>query len=101
MNNRTRILVTHHIKLCLPGAAFLAHIEQGRIDAAGSPSELRLSGSLAHIMEDEEEQINNQGENEIEKHNEIEETMPSKKKGAPAALIEKEGNRRTFCIYWM
>lgn len=95
MSNRTRILVTHHVKLCLPGTAFLAHIEKGRIDTAGSPSDLRLSGSLAYIMQDEEEQISHQGEREIEKPNDIEETMASKKKGAPAILVEKEGNART------
>lgn len=99
MNNRTRILVTHHIKLCLPGAAFLAHIEEGRVNAAGSPSELRLSGSLARIMQDEEEQVSHQGESEIEKYDDIEETMPSKKKGAPAALIEKEGNNTRNFIF--
>jgi ABC-type multidrug transport system ATPase subunit len=56
MKNRTRILVTHHVKLCLTGATYLVHIRSGRTDLVGSPSELRRSGELNSILEEEKNQ---------------------------------------------
>ena len=55
MKNRTRILVTHHIRLCLKGCGLLIHIQGGRASHVGSPAELRQSGSLAQIIEEDQE----------------------------------------------
>lgn len=55
MKNRTRILVTHHIKLCIKTSAFLVHIEGGRASYVGSPAKLHQSGQLAHIIEEDNE----------------------------------------------
>ncbi|KAI9014437.1 P-loop containing nucleoside triphosphate hydrolase protein [Phycomyces nitens] len=54
MNSRTRILVTHHVKLCLNESAYVVHMNNGRVDFFGSPEELRLSGDLYDIIESEE-----------------------------------------------
>ncbi|KAI9018109.1 P-loop containing nucleoside triphosphate hydrolase protein [Phycomyces nitens] len=92
MSGRTRILITHHVKLCLNGSSLVAHIQNGRIDVIGSPAELRQSGELAIVLEDEQE------EDELEK-DEIEEIIPEITaedssepvvRNKPKALIEDE-----------
>ncbi|KAH1395224.1 hypothetical protein KXV51_004881 [Aspergillus fumigatus] len=37
---RTRVLATHHVRLCLGGAAYLVRLENGRVVQAGHPSSL-------------------------------------------------------------
>ncbi|KAL9538569.1 hypothetical protein MBANPS3_010833 [Mucor bainieri] len=56
MKQRTRILVTHHVRLCLKGCGLLVHISGGRASHVGSPAELRESGLLAQIIEEEDQQ---------------------------------------------
>ncbi|KAG2227320.1 hypothetical protein INT45_004275 [Circinella minor] len=65
MKGRTRILVTHHIKLCLNGTTYIVHISDGRTDIVGSPSELRQSGHLATIMDEDEQSQEEAIEDEI------------------------------------
>ena len=65
MKGRTRILVTHHIKLCLNGATYIIHINDGRTDIVGSPSELRQSGQLSTIMDEDEQSQEETIEDEI------------------------------------
>lgn len=48
--NRTRILVTHHVGLVLPRAAFLVTLADGRVQYCGSPEELRATGALKDIL---------------------------------------------------
>ncbi|KAG2235405.1 hypothetical protein INT48_005755 [Thamnidium elegans] len=55
MKNRTRILVTHHIKLCIKGCSILVHIDGGRAGVVGSPADLRQSGELQKIIEEDNE----------------------------------------------
>ncbi|KAI9320842.1 hypothetical protein BX666DRAFT_2119002 [Dichotomocladium elegans] len=66
MKDRTRILVTHHAKLCLNGADYLVHINGGRADIVGSPSELRQAGTLSVILDEEEENVDDIIEDEME-----------------------------------
>jgi ABC-type multidrug transport system fused ATPase/permease subunit len=37
---RTRVLATHHVRLCLGGAAYLVRLENGKVVQAGHPSSL-------------------------------------------------------------
>ena len=46
MYNRTCILVTHNVSLCLPEAAFAAVLDNGRIQAQGTATEVIDSGKL-------------------------------------------------------
>ena len=39
--NRTRILVTHHVGLCVSKATYIVVLERGRIVCLGSPKNLR------------------------------------------------------------
>ena len=111
MKGRTRILVTHHIKLCLNGIAYLVHVNDGRTDIVGSPIELQQSGHLAAIMDEDEESQGEPVEDEIplesltstfSESTETEATIASSTdvadsdKKKPRVLVEEEG---TFFVY--
>lgn len=48
--NRTRILVTHHVGLCLPRTDYSVLLENGCVKYAGTIDELQTSGHLADIL---------------------------------------------------
>jgi ABC-type multidrug transport system ATPase subunit len=49
LSNRTVVLVTHHTELVLPATAYLIRMLNGRIDAQGTPEDLRTRGVLKEI----------------------------------------------------
>ncbi|KAI8595921.1 P-loop containing nucleoside triphosphate hydrolase protein [Dissophora ornata] len=51
MNGRTRILVTHHVRLCLRDASYVALLKDGALALCGSPAKLIRSGMLSEILE--------------------------------------------------
>lgn len=53
--NRTRILVTHHVALCLPRTDYFVSLEDGSVKHAGTVEELRRTNSLADILVQERE----------------------------------------------
>lgn len=64
---RTRILVTHHVALCLPATKYLVLLGEGRALRAGTVEELRASGHLSEILaHDVAEQKTAEQEAEIE-----------------------------------
>ncbi|ORZ17379.1 P-loop containing nucleoside triphosphate hydrolase protein [Absidia repens] len=106
MKNRTRVLVTHHVKLCLNGTSYLVHIRSGRTDLVGSPSELRRSGELNTILEEEKDQdIAEQEEEAIESSSNGDtatadagaNNASDANKKAPRVLVEEE-NRATGVV---
>lgn len=58
---RTRILVTHHVALCLPKTKYLVLLEDGRALHSGTVEELRAQGHLSNILEND---IQNQEKDE-------------------------------------
>ncbi|KAI7905777.1 uncharacterized protein BX663DRAFT_500876 [Cokeromyces recurvatus] len=52
MVGRTRILITHHVGLCISEASYIVHLENGRIHLCGSPEELEAEGVLNLILDD-------------------------------------------------
>ncbi|KAJ2710507.1 hypothetical protein H4R19_003713 [Coemansia spiralis] len=51
MQGRTRVLVTHHVAMCLPHAQFIAVMNDGRVALSGSPQELRGAGhELSEVL---------------------------------------------------
>lgn len=52
--DRTIILVTHHISLCLPISSFLVELFQGSMRRFGTIEELRKSGYLKEVIERED-----------------------------------------------
>ncbi|KAJ2841138.1 hypothetical protein GGI22_008030, partial [Coemansia erecta] len=47
MRGRTRVLVTHHITMCLPYAQYIVMIHEGRTTLKGSPDEIKSKSSLS------------------------------------------------------
>ena len=47
--NRTRILVTHHVSLTLPKTTYIVSLGDGRIEYAGSPERLKDTGALERV----------------------------------------------------
>jgi ABC-type multidrug transport system fused ATPase/permease subunit len=52
--NRTRILVTHHVALCLPRTEYSVLLENGRVKYAGTIDDLRESHHLEDILREEQ-----------------------------------------------
>ncbi|KAJ9657678.1 hypothetical protein H2201_008084 [Coniosporium apollinis] len=52
---RTRILVTHHVSLCLPKTKYEVLLGDGRVERAGLVEDLRKTGELQDILEEENE----------------------------------------------
>ncbi|KAJ1797263.1 hypothetical protein LPJ59_003251, partial [Coemansia sp. RSA 2399] len=50
MQGRTRILVTHHIAMCLPYAQYMVMMHEGRITLKGSPAELQNQSALSKAL---------------------------------------------------
>lgn len=53
--NRTRILVTHHVALCLPRTDYAVFLEDGTVRHSGTIEDLRKSDSLSSILLKEHE----------------------------------------------
>ncbi|KAF9182238.1 hypothetical protein BGZ51_004856 [Haplosporangium sp. Z 767] len=56
MKNRTCILVTHHVRLCIPTAKHIVLMNYGEITLQGSVQQLRDQGLLSQVLEEDEEQ---------------------------------------------
>lgn len=50
MENRTCILVTHNVALCLPSSKLVVCMDNGRISAKGSPDDIITSGILGESI---------------------------------------------------
>lgn len=55
MKNRTVILVTHHVGLCLSGADYVVAMKEGEVVEAGSPKDVLKSGALGEELSRSEE----------------------------------------------
>jgi ABC-type multidrug transport system fused ATPase/permease subunit len=58
---RTRILVSHHVTLLLPKTQYQVRLANGRVESAGFVEDLKATGQMDHILQDEQ-----QGEEAIE-----------------------------------
>lgn len=56
MKNRTCVLVTHHVRLCIPTAKYIVLMNNGEINAQGSVQQLREQGLLSLVLEEDEDQ---------------------------------------------
>lgn len=58
MHGRTRILVTHHLRLCISEAKYTVSLANGVIEHAGSVEELKQDGALDKIIAEEDDEEN-------------------------------------------
>ncbi|KAJ2612465.1 hypothetical protein H4S08_002685 [Coemansia sp. RSA 1365] len=52
MQGRTRVLVTHHVKMCLPFAQFVVMLREGVVVMKGVPQELQQQGLFSEALAD-------------------------------------------------
>lgn len=56
MKSRTRVLITHYVRLCATNASQLVFIKGGVIKLSGDPAKLRQTGELNEVFEEEEKE---------------------------------------------
>ncbi|KAH7322247.1 ABC transporter type 1, transmembrane domain-containing protein [Rhizoctonia solani] len=85
LRNRTVVLVTHHVDLVLPAVGWLVRLNGGRIEAQGTPQQLRGSGALLQAKELDSQQF-------VAEVSDKREDMEAKIEKKPAKkLVEDEG----------
>ncbi|PGH14692.1 hypothetical protein AJ79_02858 [Helicocarpus griseus UAMH5409] len=83
---RTRILVTHHVALCLNQTDYSVYLQDGVVGHAGTVEELRRTGELTEILADE-------SNDEAERNDAIEDTTDVLK--ADGASLQKVLSRES------
>ncbi|KAJ6495418.1 P-loop containing nucleoside triphosphate hydrolase protein [Mycena sanguinolenta] len=101
MQGRTVILVSHHVQLCAPGAAYVVTLDNGRALFQGGRDEFQSSGVMSGLVQSttakEEEQTETAVEDvlpAIQQNGDGSESQapppPAKEKNSPRKLIEEE-----------
>ncbi|KAJ2603765.1 hypothetical protein EV177_006615 [Coemansia sp. RSA 1804] len=52
MQGRTRVLITHHVPMCLPYADFMVMMNKGRVVLKGIPQDLKSQGILMNALKE-------------------------------------------------
>ncbi|KAK4688623.1 hypothetical protein P7C73_g1481, partial [Tremellales sp. Uapishka_1] len=111
LKGRTVLIVSHHVELLLPSASYVVRILDGRVDAQGTPDELRAAGELdglvavedAEVIKDEPVVVAEDVDDEVE----VLDEKKVKKKGPGKKLVQDietidtslNGSLRTTIIY--
>jgi len=61
MINRTRILVTHQVRLVINSASYFVAIENGQVAVAGNPAQLRSDGALQAVLNEVDKSRDDEG----------------------------------------
>ena len=88
---RTRILVTHHVGLCLPKTKYTVILNEGTVQHEGLVEELRRTGVLDQVMKQEQEDH----EKEVTKNDEELQTMDDSTKGTLNKILSNVTERST------
>ncbi|KAJ2654179.1 hypothetical protein IWW48_006274 [Coemansia sp. RSA 1200] len=59
MQGRTRVLITHHISMCLPYADFMVMLNKGCIVLKGAPQDLKAQGVLTSALKELDDKARN------------------------------------------
>ncbi|TDL18519.1 multidrug resistance-associated ABC transporter [Rickenella mellea] len=101
MQNRTVVLVTHHVELVLPGAYYVVRMLDGRIDTQGTVKDLRSRGVLDEIAQDSAPptQENDQETKEASDVKVDDPNAPAAEAKKPRKLVEDE-ERASGGVKW-
>ncbi|KAJ2669210.1 hypothetical protein GGI25_006227, partial [Coemansia spiralis] len=80
MQGRTRVLVTHHVAMCMPFAQFLVVMDKGKVSLKGTPVELQMQGDLTKALAEVE---GNQDKDTISKKKPKAKAVKEGRKGKP------------------
>jgi ABC-type multidrug transport system fused ATPase/permease subunit len=111
LQGRTVLLVSHHVELLLPVTDYLVRILDGRIENAGTPSELREKGLLNGFLTSEETDNEKQAadndeqiaaETRVLEEQDHKETTKEKldKKSRPGRKLVKDEERASGSVTW-
>ncbi|KAG2149655.1 P-loop containing nucleoside triphosphate hydrolase protein [Suillus cothurnatus] len=104
--DRTIILVTHHISLCLPIASYVVELSRGNISRAGDKEEFQDIGDsdVLNEVDDEETEVATSG-TQTPDHNIAEDVLPKQRPSQTVRkLVEAEvraEGRVPFKTYWV
>ncbi|KAJ2515526.1 hypothetical protein H4217_005115 [Coemansia sp. RSA 1939] len=59
MQGRTRVLITHHVPMCLPYADFMVMMNNGRVVLKGAPQDLKAQGVLTSALKELDDKAKN------------------------------------------
>nr|XP_018259698.1 ATP-binding cassette transporter [Kwoniella dejecticola CBS 10117]OBR81856.1 ATP-binding cassette transporter [Kwoniella dejecticola CBS 10117] len=105
LKGRTIILVSHHVELLLPSSDYLVRILDGRIDAQGTPDELRAAGELDGLVALEEAEVTKSeaivAKEEVEEEVEVVDSAEKKvKKKGPGKKLVQDEERAVGNVKW-
>lgn len=86
-SKRTIVLVTHHIRLCLPIAAYIVELADGKVLRQGTPKDLRHFGMLDKLVTEEDQAKGDEGDAPISQPQENE---------ADAAKVKPSGHGKNL-----
>ncbi|CAO3644968.1 unnamed protein product [Cunninghamella blakesleeana] len=69
MKNRTILLVTHYVGLCLGGSSYVVALRDGKVEAAGKPKDVVQSGVLGEELSNAKQQEKDAGDEKVEEGN--------------------------------
>jgi len=97
---RTRILVTHHVGLCLPRTKYLVHLADGTVQHAGTVEELKNKGDMDGILKSEMMAIREEQGEDVDEEEEEEQAPPESNgnangNGIGDALIKMQSHKST------
>ncbi|KAF9992793.1 hypothetical protein BGZ79_002663 [Entomortierella chlamydospora] len=76
-HNRTCILVTRHVRLCIPTAKLVVSMNNGEIKVQGSIQRLREQGSLSLVLDENEDQSTGSSNSDITDETEAGSSTPT------------------------
>ena len=89
---RTRILVTHHVGLCLPKTKYTVSLGEGTVEHAGLVEDLQRTGSMAQILKREEsEELQNAEKDDLIDADNDKDNILSKVLSRRSAIVDDGG----------
>ncbi|KAF8888549.1 multidrug resistance-associated ABC transporter [Infundibulicybe gibba] len=97
MRGRTVILVSHHVQLCTPGAAYVVALDNGRVQFAGNKDDFRSSGTLSQLGQSSDPDVKT--EVQVVPENEVDQIPsdslgPNSETSSTVAPSEMKANRK-------
>ncbi|KAF9555967.1 multidrug resistance-associated ABC transporter [Agrocybe pediades] len=100
---RTVILVTHHVDLVLPGAFYLVHMLDGRIDTQGIVADLRVQGIVDALVQESHHFVHEQAPETLEATTLVDPSIVTEQQSAakkkPRKLVKDE-HREVGNVKW-
>ncbi|KAJ2088014.1 hypothetical protein IW138_004522 [Coemansia sp. RSA 986] len=88
MQGRTRVLITHHVPMCLPYADFMVMLSNGRVVLKGDPQELKIQGVLTSVLKELDNNIES-----VDKDNEPADQTDDKYKDKDVGSVDETAGK--------